>query len=100
MLSLCYTVWNSYVQAAKVSQRRTAVSSKCFQLHYTCSDSSPSCSPVVFPSFFRSYSDVSEARSYFAYTIRSEVKVRSKAQGGGKMRRKKEGTPAVKRKRD
>jgi hypothetical protein len=26
------------VQAAEVSQRRTAVSSKCFQLYYTCSD--------------------------------------------------------------
>jgi hypothetical protein len=26
------------VQTAEVSQRRTAVSSKCFQLYYTCSD--------------------------------------------------------------
>jgi hypothetical protein len=26
------------VQAVEVSQRRTAVSSKCFQLYYTCSD--------------------------------------------------------------
>jgi hypothetical protein len=26
------------VQAAEVAQRRTAVSSKCFQLYYTCSD--------------------------------------------------------------
>jgi len=25
------------VQAAEVAQRRTAVSSKCFQLYYTCS---------------------------------------------------------------
>jgi hypothetical protein len=29
---------NSCFQAAEVSQRRTAVSSKCFQLCYTCSD--------------------------------------------------------------
>jgi hypothetical protein len=27
-----------HVQSAEVSQRRTAVSSKCFQLYYTCSD--------------------------------------------------------------
>jgi hypothetical protein len=31
-------MWNSYVQAAEVSQRRTTVSSKCFQLYYTCSE--------------------------------------------------------------
>jgi hypothetical protein len=31
-------MWNSYVQAAEVSQRRTAVSIKCFQLYYTFSD--------------------------------------------------------------
>jgi hypothetical protein len=31
-------MWNIWVQAAEVSQRRTAVSSKCFQLYYTCSD--------------------------------------------------------------
>jgi hypothetical protein len=29
---------NSYVQAAEAAQRRTAVSSKRFQLHYICSD--------------------------------------------------------------
>jgi hypothetical protein len=31
-------MWNSYVQTAEVAQWRTAVSSKCFQLYYTCSD--------------------------------------------------------------
>jgi hypothetical protein len=49
IISLYYTMWNNYVQAAEVSQRRTAVSSKCFQLYYTCSDrlltiALPSCS--------------------------------------------------------
>jgi hypothetical protein len=63
-------MWNSYVQAAEVSQRRTAVSSKCFQLYYTCSDrllavALPPCSFHLFPS----YSDVSQARSYFASTV-------------------------------
>jgi hypothetical protein len=43
------------VQAAEVSQRRTAVSSKCFQLNYTCSDrllaiTLPSCSFHLFSS--------------------------------------------------
>jgi hypothetical protein len=47
-------MWNSWVQAAEVSQRRTAVSSKCFQLHYTCSDrlltiTLPSCPFHLFP---------------------------------------------------
>jgi hypothetical protein len=42
------------VQDAEVSQRRTAVSSKCFQLYYTCSDrllaiALPSCSFHLFP---------------------------------------------------
>jgi hypothetical protein len=42
------------VQAAEVSQRRTAVSSKCFQLYYTCSDrllaiALPSYSFHIFP---------------------------------------------------
>jgi hypothetical protein len=52
ILSFYYTIWNSQVQAAEVSQRRTAVSSKCFQLYYTCSDCWPSHSPLLFPSFF------------------------------------------------
>jgi hypothetical protein len=42
------------VQAAEVSQRRTAVSSKCFQFYYTCSDrllaiALPPCSFHIFP---------------------------------------------------
>jgi hypothetical protein len=47
------------VQAAEESQRRAAVSSKC----------RPSRSPLLFPSFFSSYCDVSYALSYFASTI-------------------------------
>jgi hypothetical protein len=39
------------VQAAEVSQRRTAVSSKCFQLYYTCLGCWPSRSPLPLPSF-------------------------------------------------
>jgi hypothetical protein len=47
-------MWNSYFQAAEVAQRRTAVSSKCFQLYYTCSDILfvvvlPPCSFHIFP---------------------------------------------------
>jgi hypothetical protein len=45
-------MWNSWVQAAEVSQRRTAVSSKCFQLYYACSDSWPSRSTLALSSFF------------------------------------------------
>jgi hypothetical protein len=58
------------VQAAEVSHRRPAVSSKCFQLNYTCSDrllamALPPCPFHHFPS----YRDVSQALSYFASTI-------------------------------
>jgi hypothetical protein len=46
-------MWNSEVQAAEVAQRRTAVSSKCFQLHYTCWQTlRRRASPLPFPSFF------------------------------------------------
>jgi hypothetical protein len=47
-------MWNSYVQATEVEQRRIAVSSKCFQLYCTCSDRLlavvlPPCSFHLFP---------------------------------------------------
>jgi hypothetical protein len=62
------------VQAAELAQRRTAVSSKCFKLYYTCSDRLLA---VVLPPcsfhFFPSYCDVSQARSYFASTISSGI---------------------------
>jgi hypothetical protein len=50
------------------------VSSKCFQLYYTCTDRLfaivlPSCSFHFFPS----YSDVSEIRSYFASTVQLKL---------------------------
>jgi hypothetical protein len=57
------------IQAAEVSQRRTAVSSKCFKLYYTCSDCWPSRSPLALSIFSPSYCDVSQALSYFASTI-------------------------------
>jgi hypothetical protein len=59
------------VQAAEVSQRRTAVGSKCFQLYYTCSDRllTIALPPCPFHLFFPTYCDVSQALSYFASTI-------------------------------
>jgi hypothetical protein len=52
VLSLYYTMWNSYVQAAEVAQRRTAVSSKCFfQLHYACWDRLFACFPLALSIF-------------------------------------------------
>jgi hypothetical protein len=54
------------VQAAEVSQRRTAVSSKFFIHAQTVGHRAP---PLFFLSFFPSYCDVSQALSYFVSTI-------------------------------
>jgi hypothetical protein len=58
------------VQAAEVPQRRAAVSSKCFQLYYTCSDRLLAIvlSPCPFH-LFPSYCDVFQALIYFASTM-------------------------------
>jgi hypothetical protein len=42
---------------------------KCFQLHYTSSDTLPSCSPLPFHLPVPTFSDVAEARIYFASTV-------------------------------
>jgi hypothetical protein len=62
------------VQAAEVSQKRTAVSSKCFQLNYTCSDRlRHRAPPLLFPYFFPFCCDVSWGLSYFASTILNDI---------------------------
>jgi hypothetical protein len=77
-LSLYYV---KQVQAAEVAQQRTAVSSKCIQLYYTCSDRLLAIGlhlalSILFPP---SFCDVSEARSYFASTIHGLLCIRSVA---------------------
>jgi hypothetical protein len=65
-------VWNRF-RLQTVAQRRTAVSSKCFQLYYTCSDRlfAILLPPCPFHLFFLSYCDISESRSCFAPIIQS-----------------------------
>jgi hypothetical protein len=57
------------VQAAEVSQRRTAVSSKCFKLYYTCSDCWQSRSPRALSIFFPPLTVTFPKLCYFASTI-------------------------------
>jgi hypothetical protein len=48
------------------------VSSKCFQLYYTCSDRLLAMrSPLALSIFFSSYCDVSQALGYFSSAIRT-----------------------------